>query len=54
MVNGFAGKGDSPRPRQISDEENDLRWGIIEGKIKMTDEQFKKKIKEIRKRTGKP
>jgi len=39
---------------QVSQEEYDLRWNYQTGKCKLTDEQFKKKIKEIRQRTGKP
>ena len=49
------GKGSKPRPMQISQVEMDFRWDIAQGKYKhLTDEELKKKIKEIRKRTGKP
>ena len=48
------GKGDTPRPMQISQEEYNLRWDLAQGKIKLSDEEFKKRIKEIRKRTRKP
>ena len=39
---------------QVSREEYELRCGLAHGDIKMPDEEFKQKIKEIRKRTGKP
>lgn len=48
------GKGSKPRPTQISREELDLRWAFAQGKIQISDEEFKQKVKEIRKRTGKP
>lgn len=48
------GKGDKRRPRQTSVEEFDLRWDYAEGKIKISEKEFKKRIKEIRKRTGRP
>lgn len=38
----------------VSREEMDLRWEYYEGKYKGTLKQFRKKIREIRKRTGKP
>ena len=47
-------KGDWPRPRQTSLEEHDLRWEVQTGKIKMSEHEFRKRIAEIRKRTGKP
>ncbi len=48
------GKGSKRRPMQVSREEYELRCGLAHGDIKMPDEEFKQKIKEIRKRTGKP
>jgi hypothetical protein len=48
------GKGDTPRPRQISDEEWELRWQFLQGQWLGTDEEFNKRIQEIRIRTGKP
>jgi len=48
------GKGDTPRPRLISDEEYYLRWDYQTGILDITEEEFDKKIKEIREKTGKP
>lgn len=43
----MCGKGDSPRPRQISQEEYDLRWDFMVGKI--TDiGYFNRELKRIR------
>lgn len=38
----------------ISNEEKNLRWDLLQGKIKLSDAEFNKRIKEIRKRTRKP
>ena len=46
------GKGDTPRPRQISQEEYNLRWAYGKGETDLTEEQMKKRIVEIRKRCG--
>jgi hypothetical protein len=45
------GKGDVPRKRQISDEEWELRLTFRSGD---SQEEFNKKVEEIRQRTGKP
>ena len=44
-MNGEAGKGDSPRPRQVGREEYDLRWDYAMGKIDISE--FHKRLKEI-------
>lgn len=41
-----AGKGDSPRPRFVSDEEYQLRWMLAYGVIDR--KEFNKKLKEIK------
>ena len=41
----MAGKGDSPRPMQVSRREYDLRWALAEGKI--TFKEFEKKLNEL-------
>lgn len=48
------GKGSKRRPMQVSDEEYTLRYAIGRGEIKISDEEFVKRIREIRNRTGKP
>lgn len=48
------GKTSKRRPMQISDEEYTLRWAIARGEINLSDKEFVKRVKEIRKRTGKP
>ena len=48
------GKGSKRRPMQISDEEYNLRWAYAHGELRITDDEFNKRIIEIRKRTGKP
>lgn len=46
------GKGDNPRPRQVSRAEYDLRWAYYmqgrDGYPKMTFSQFTRKLKAIR------
>lgn len=42
------GKGDTPRPRQISREEYDLRWEYAT--TDMTLEEFYSKLKKVPKR----
>jgi hypothetical protein len=41
-----AGKGDKPRPRQVSQEEYDLRWDYAMGKMDISE--FNERLKEIR------
>lgn len=49
------GKGSRPRPQLISNEEKDFRWDYADGKYSdMGIEEFRKRIKEIRGKTGKP
>lgn len=48
------GKGSKRRKMQISEEEYVLRWAYGRGELRITEEEFNKRIKEIRKRTGKP
>ena len=49
------GKGSKRRPMEISIEEYNLRWAYAHGELKITDTvEFNKRVKEIRKRTGKP
>lgn len=48
------GKGSKQRLKQISNEEYDLRWDYGYGELKITEEEFKKQVKEIREKTGKP
>jgi len=38
----------------VSNEEISLRWDVMQGKVKLSDTEFEKRIKEIRKRTKKP
>ena len=45
---GDAGKGSGRRPRQISREEEDLRWAYYKGYI--TIKEFSRKLKQIRKK----
>ena len=47
-------KGDWKRPCLTSKEEQDLRWDYAEGKLNISEEKMKKRIREIRERTGKP
>jgi methyl coenzyme M reductase subunit D len=47
-------KGSKKRPIQVSQEEHALRWAIARREIQMSDEEFVKRIREIRERTGKP
>lgn len=47
-------KGDWPRRRLTSREEADFRDEYDKSKKKMSLREFKKRIKEIRERTGKP
>jgi len=42
------GKGSTPRPRQVSREELDLRWEYMGGK--MSREKFEQRLAEIRER----
>ena len=46
------GKGSTPRPRQVSREELNLRWEYAEGK--MTLKQFNQRLMEIRERFPRP
>lgn len=48
------GKGSKRRLRQTSREEDNLRWVYAMGYIGLTEAEMRKRIKEIRKRTGKP
>lgn len=48
------GKESKRRPTLISDEENTLRWAVMRGELKMSDEKLAKRIREIREKTGKP
>ena len=48
------GKGSRRRPRQTSREEADFRDDYGRGKIKISLREFRKRIKIIRERTGKP
>jgi len=48
------GKGSKRRPMQISEEEYVLRWAYGRDELWITEEEFQKRVKEIRKRTGKP
>lgn len=48
MVHGNAGKGDKPRPRQISREEYDLRDAYMKGKLHISEKEMKKRITKIR------
>jgi len=45
-----AGKGDGRRPTLISSEENDFRWALYQGTIKMSDKEADKRIRDIRKK----
>ena len=45
---GSSGKGSIRRPCLISREEEDFRWDVFMGKIKVTSEEFDKKIEELR------
>ena len=46
---------DWPEGKQlVSNEEYDLRWAYMQGEIKMSLKEFNKKIRKIRKKTGKP
>ena len=48
-----AGKGDTPRPLSVSQEEYDFRWDYAFGLVpRMSDEAFKQKIEEIRRANG--
>lgn len=47
-------KGSKRRPRQTSQEEDNLRWDYAWGFIRITEAKMKKRITEIRERTGKP
>ncbi len=48
-------KGSNRRPRLVSREELDFRWDYGTGRIpRMTEDAFKQKVKEIRKKSGKP
>ncbi len=47
-------KGSWKRPDQTSQEEQDLRWEYAKAKIKMHINNFRKRVAEIRERTGKP
>jgi len=48
------GKGSRRRKALISEEEHVLRYAYARGEIIMSEEEFNKRVKEIRKRTGKP
>lgn len=48
------GKGSKRRPRQISEEEDNLRWAYALDKINITEEEFNRRVLIIRKRTRKP
>ena len=47
-------KGSRRRAAQISEDEHILRYAYARGEIRMTEEEFEKRIMLIRKRTGKP
>lgn len=46
MSKSDCGKGDTPRPRLVSDEEYELRWQLAFGEI--TKEEFGCRLKEIK------
>lgn len=46
MSKGDAGKGDTPRPRTISDDEWGLRYDLATGRITRAD--YDKRIAELR------
>ncbi len=46
MSKSDCGKGDTPRPRLVSDEEYELRWQLAFGEI--TKEEFVCRLKEIK------
>ena len=48
------GKGSKRRPMQVSREEQNLRWDLMTGKVQLSSDEIRKKIKEIRTQTGKP
>ena len=48
------GKGHKRRKTLISEEEHVLRWAYARGELGITEEEFSRRVKEIRKRTGKP
>lgn len=48
------GKGSRRRAALISEEEHILRYAYQRGEIRMTEVEFKKRVAEIRERTGKP
>lgn len=48
------GKGSKRRPRQISLEEEILRWDYAMDYIRISEAEMIKRIGEIRGRTGKP
>ncbi|MHA1883049.1 MAG: hypothetical protein ACTSUO_08395 [Candidatus Thorarchaeota archaeon] len=50
MSKSAAGKGDTPRPCLVSNEELDLRWDYALGKLNISEEEMIEKIKEIRKK----
>lgn len=54
MSQSNVGKGDSPRPVLVSEEERTLRYAYGKGWTKLNEKELKELIKEIRKETGKP
>ena len=48
------GKGDRRKPCLVSPEEEELRWAVFQGRIKLTQDELDKRITEIRKRMGRP
>jgi len=48
------GKGSKRRPMQISQDEYILRWAYARGELIITEEEFNKRVKTIREKTGKP
>lgn len=49
------GKGDTPRPTLVSEEERIVRWKYAMGELPgVSEEDLNKRIEEIRYRTGKP
>ena len=48
------GKGSKRRSMQVSQDEYVLRWAYGRGELGITEEEFKKRLKIIREKTGKP
>jgi hypothetical protein len=54
-MNKDAGKGDTPRPCLVSEEERLVRWKYAQGEYPdMSERQFKIMVNKIRESTGKP